>query len=393
MASARPRGALSYPARVASRTRPHGPSLHSRLRRFFHAPRTIRPVSTTRSSFQKPLAGVFVAPLALRTARFDGGLFPALTRPPPFSPPVPVSLPSSCVRLPGPVGCLRTARCALLPLRPPSSSPPPPASASTLVAFVTTMKASPPSPFSSVSAFFATASPSARWRAAYAANVAYTIPFTIYAILHGIPATCHLAALPGQAAVAASHRLLFSSHSAGAVVYAAAALIQFHAGIRRTHRALHRASGYLFVAVGTVLAVGGGTGMAAHTYTRFPGGVVATLTAAMSLVALIAGVAAARDRRLADHRDWMTRHYGVTWGLVAGSRVVPVLLSPAVIVWGVPDLEVMQGAWIISLLGGMLAAEVVIATTPRGGGEGGARRTPGCTDCGVEGGVSSAKKD
>lgn len=228
----------------------------------------------------------------------------------------------------------------------------------------------PPSPLSSVRAFFATAARTPAWRVSYAANLAFTLPFLLYAALHGIPATTHLVALPGQADVAASHRLLFSSHSALALVYAPAALIQFHAGLRRSHPRLHRASGYTFVAAAAGLAAGGGTGLAANTYTRFVGGVLSVLGAGLSMVFLGAGVAAARERRLADHRDWMVRHYGVTWGLVGGSRIVPGFLMPVAVARGVPEWEAMAGAWTLCLVGGMVAAEVVVATAPRGGGKG-----------------------
>lgn len=228
----------------------------------------------------------------------------------------------------------------------------------------------PASPLSSVRAFFATAAGTPAWRVAYAANVAFTVPFLVYATLHGLPSTTHLVALPGQADVAADHRVLFSSHSAAALVYAPAALVQFHAGLRRSHRRLHRASGYTFVAAAAALGAGGGTGLAAHTYTRFPGGMLAALGAGLSLVFLAAGVAAARDRRLADHRDWMVRHYGVTWGLVAGSRLLPGFVLPVAMARGVPHWEAMAGSWIACMIGGMVAAEVVVATTPRGGGKG-----------------------
>ncbi|GAB0489737.1 hypothetical protein MMPV_000962 [Pyropia vietnamensis] len=226
----------------------------------------------------------------------------------------------------------------------------------------------PTSPLSSVSAFFATAAATPAWRVAYAANVVFTVPFLIYAALHGLPATTHVVALPGQADVAAAHRFLFSGHSAAALVYAPAALIQFHGGLRKSHRRLHRASGYAFAAAAALLGAGGGTGLAANTYTRFPGGVLSAIGAALSLIFLVAGIGAARERRLADHRDWIIRHYGVTWGLVAGSRVLPVVMFPVALSRGVPEWEAMLGAWILSMLGGMVAAEVIIATTPRSGG-------------------------
>lgn len=255
------------------------------------------------------------------------------------------------------------------------------------------MKPHPPSdphPLSSVRAFFATAASTPAWRVAYAANAAFTVPFLVYAGLHGHPATTHLVALPGQADVAAAHRFLFSSHSVAAFAYAPAALVQFHAGLRRSARRLHRASGYAFVAAAAALGAGGGTGLAANSFTRFPGGVLAAVGAALSVAFLAAGVAAARGGRLAAHRDWMVRHYGVTWGLVAGSRLLPAVWMPVAVAWGVSEWEAMAGAWTVCMLGGMVAAELVVATYRQG--EGGRRAHAACPTCAQrEGRAATAK--
>ena len=143
-------------------------------------------------------------------------------------------------------------------------------------------------------------------------------------------------------------------HILAVIPYSIVGALQFSRGIRRRHRAWHRAAGRVLAALGLVAAV---TGLwMAHYYPWPPWDgyalyvirlVVGTAMAASILLAL----AAVRRRDFASHGEWMTRAYAI--GLGAGTQVFThlpwfVLASgkPGV----VPRAIMMGAGWAINIV-------------------------------------------
>ena len=136
---------------------------------------------------------------------------------------------------------------------------------------------------------------------------------------HGTP---RLAAAAALDVGFAEHKALTLAHILPASLFMALVPLQFVRRIRARHIGWHRWSGRLLV----VLGIAVGTSALAMSYTMSIGG--ESETAATSLFALLflvflgLGFWNILHRRIARHREWMTRAFGVILGIAATRPIV-----------------------------------------------------------------------
>lgn len=168
--------------------------------------------------------------------------------------------------------------------------------------------------------------------------------------------------LPVGAAVDPAMRAEFATHAAAVYVHAFAAAValllgpvQFWARLRRERPALHRWSGRLYLAVGTL--VGGLSGLYLASFAF--GGPVARLGFGVLAIAWLTtgwrAYSAIRRGAVAEHRRWMVRNFALAFAAVTLRLYVPLaVVSGApfesaypVIAWlcWVPNLLVAEWLW------------------------------------------------
>jgi hypothetical protein len=120
----------------------------------------------------------------------------------------------------------------------------------------------------------------------------------------------------------AAHRSRTLVHILPASLFMALMPFQFVERIRRRHVALHRWSGRLLVLLGTLI----GASALMMSFTMNIGGVsetaATTLFAMLFLVFLGLGFLSARRRRIALHRQWMIRAFGVALGVATTRPII-----------------------------------------------------------------------
>jgi hypothetical protein len=123
-------------------------------------------------------------------------------------------------------------------------------------------------------------------------------------------------------AVFAAHQLLTLLHILPAALLIILMPLQFVNRIRTRHLAWHRWSGRLVIVLGFVV----GTSALVMSYTTAIGGAnetaATTLFATLFLLFLTMGFWNIRQRRIARHREWMIRAFGVALGIATTRPIV-----------------------------------------------------------------------
>ncbi len=131
----------------------------------------------------------------------------------------------------------------------------------------------------------------------------------------------------------AAHRPLTLLHIVPAALFMALMPLQFVSRIRARHLAWHRWSGRLLIALAFIV----GPSALVMSYTMAIGGAnetaATTLFATLFLLFLGIGFWNIRQRRIARHREWMIRAFGVALGIattrpIVGAFFVARRLSP-----------------------------------------------------------------
>ena len=128
---------------------------------------------------------------------------------------------------------------------------------------------------------------------------------------------------PAMVAVFKEHRALITTHAAAAALALLLGPFQFLDRLRAARPRLHRTLGYLYLVLG--VTVGGLTGLllARHSF----GGLVSHLgfglLAVLWLFTGVMAVLAAKARRFADHRTWMSRNFALTFAAVTLRLYLP----------------------------------------------------------------------
>ncbi len=124
---------------------------------------------------------------------------------------------------------------------------------------------------------------------------------------------------PGQARLPVDRHPLFYpvlvTHIFAGAVLLGCGVLQLWPWLRNRHRRVHRWTGRLYV----IMAIP--TGLGALFVAQFPAGgptqqVANTLLALLLLGTTAAGFRAVRQRRFADHREWMIRSFGLAFSIV-----------------------------------------------------------------------------
>lgn len=118
------------------------------------------------------------------------------------------------------------------------------------------------------------------------------------------------------------HRTLTLLHILPASLFVCLAPLQFLPGIRRQHIQWHRWSGRVLLILGGIV----GTTALVMSYTMAIGGAnetaATTLFGILFLLFLILGFRSIRQHRTAEHREWMTRAFGVSLGVATTRPIV-----------------------------------------------------------------------
>jgi hypothetical protein len=120
----------------------------------------------------------------------------------------------------------------------------------------------------------------------------------------------------------ARRRALTLLHIVPASLFVCLAPLQFLGGIRRRYVRWHRWSGRVLLALGGIV----GASALVMSYKMAIGGAnetaATTLFGILFLVFLGLGFRSIRRRRIADHREWMTRAFGVAMGVATTRPIV-----------------------------------------------------------------------
>jgi len=140
------------------------------------------------------------------------------------------------------------------------------------------------------------------------------------------------------------------------------AALQVWPWLRRTHPAVHRWSGRIYLGLGVIPGGVAVLAVAPFGQTGGPTGQVAnTLLALLWLATAVAGYRAARARRFGEHREWMVRNVALTFSIVANrpwSMLCIAVFAPEVMGTGPVDPAVLAQAagvsmwlsWVVNLL-------------------------------------------
>ena len=159
----------------------------------------------------------------------------------------------------------------------------------------------------------------------------WIIPAALLALslVPAIAGSVRVAELTGGAEVTPANARFFASpvpvliHITAVIIYSIIGAFQFSPGIRRRHRAWHRAAGKVLIVCGLLTALSGlwmahfypwpaGDGMAVY---------VERLVFGSAMIAsIVASVLAIGRRDFTSHGDWMIRAYAI--GMGAGTQVL-----------------------------------------------------------------------
>jgi uncharacterized membrane protein YozB (DUF420 family) len=138
-------------------------------------------------------------------------------------------------------------------------------------------------------------------------------------------------------------------HVAAVAVYAVVGAFQFHARLRRGHRAWHRRAGRVLIGAGLVVA-GSGLWMTLF-YPGAPGGdllwTVRLVVGSAMAASIVLGFTAIRRRDIAAHRAWMIRAYALA--VAAGTQTFTQGIGEGL--FGTTDLSTglsVSAGWVIN---------------------------------------------
>jgi hypothetical protein len=141
------------------------------------------------------------------------------------------------------------------------------------------------------------------------------------------PAGSRLAAAASLDAGFRAHRTLTFLHIIPAALFLSLVPFQFVDSIRRKHITWHRWTGRILVALGAIV----GVSALVMSFTMNIGGAsetaATTLFAILFLVFLRLGFWNIRRRRIAVHREWMIRAFGVALGVATTRPIVGVFFA------------------------------------------------------------------
>lgn len=150
-------------------------------------------------------------------------------------------------------------------------------------------------------------------------------------------------------------------HRIGGTILLASGLLQFWPKLRRERPKLHRAIGYLYIALALSAGASG-----IYLGVRAPyGGVLETIPAVLFGVALlvttVVALRLARQRRFEIHREWMVRSFAFVLGPIS----MRVYYLPMWSLFGVDELDTMWIAFWLGWLSTWIPAELWIAARKR----------------------------
>ncbi|MCU7731040.1 DUF2306 domain-containing protein [Actinoplanes sp. KI2] len=162
-------------------------------------------------------------------------------------------------------------------------------------------------------------------------------------------------------------------HIVAALIYCFAGAFQFAPRFRRRHPRWHRASGWVLVPAGLMVAVSGVWMTLTYAFPP-PDGLAVKIERLIvgpaMFAAIILAIVAVRGRNIAAHRAWMIRAYALAQG--AGTQALTQL--PWILLVGptgtVSRAVLMGAAWLINVL----VAEWIIRRHPMGSGSPRTRR-------------------
>lgn len=158
-------------------------------------------------------------------------------------------------------------------------------------------------------------------------------------------------ALPDDSLRLATFPFSFFFHALGGVLFGVLGPLQFVLALRCRLGALHRVAGRIFVVAGLGLALSG-WGLLFQVESMATALLdVARAVFSLALIATLGlGVAAARARKLFQHRKWMIRAYVIGMGSGTVSLVMfPIYLITGEPVTGLVSDIVVVGMWLINI--------------------------------------------
>jgi uncharacterized membrane protein len=194
------------------------------------------------------------------------------------------------------------------------------------------------------------------WRRAWIAPLAViTAAFLIYAL------PPYLGLDPARSRLPADRHPLFYpvlvTHIFAGSLMLGCAVLQLWPWLRRTHRAVHRWSGRIYVLM--VIPVGLGSLFIAQFPSVGPNQQVAnSFLSVLLLVTTFCGYRAVRQHRFADHREWMIRSFALAFSIVTNrfwGFVLVMIFAPTATDFTDPALQAAASAsawvsWVVNLL-------------------------------------------
>lgn len=119
-----------------------------------------------------------------------------------------------------------------------------------------------------------------------------------------------------------SHPISRNIHVLLGVPFLLIGYLQFAPKFRRKSWARHRAMGFSYVVLGTIISLSSIYISVVYPFSGFLQSILGFISGGFFLVCLGMGIAKARQKKLNEHRHWMIRSYATVLGAVALNRVI-----------------------------------------------------------------------